>query len=102
MYLVELLLPLYDNDGRAFGAEAFEGVRAELAETFGGVTAFQRSPAVGVWKDDEGEVSHDEVVIFEVMAGKLDHAWWARYRKELELRFSQEKIVARATEFEQL
>ena len=102
MYLIELLLPLYDNDGRAFGAEPFDRVRAELAETFGGVTAFQRSPAIGVWKDDRGEVSRDEVAVFEVMAKRLDRAWWARYRTTLERRFSQEKIVARATEFEEL
>ena len=102
MHLIELLLPLYDNDGRAFGRAAFDGVRGELAKTFGGVTAFQRAPAEGVWKDEGGEVQHDEVVIFEVMAEELDRAWWTAYRRELERRFRQEKIVVRATVFEEL
>ena len=102
MYLIELLLPLYDNDGQAFGREAFDRVRGELAKTFGGVTAFQRAPAEGVWKDEGGGVNRDQVVIFEVMARELDREWWARYRGELERRFRQEKIVARGTEFEEL
>ncbi|HEV2864670.1 MAG TPA: hypothetical protein VGX48_26965 [Pyrinomonadaceae bacterium] len=101
MYLVELLLPLYDNEGRAFGAEALNRVRDELAERFGGVTAFRRSPAEGAW-DEGGAVSIDQIVIFEVMAGALERAWWADYRAELERRFRQEKLVVRATEFEEL
>jgi hypothetical protein len=101
MYLVELLLPLYDNEGRAFGAEALNRVRDELAERFGGVTAFRRSPAEGVW-EDEGGLTRDRVVVFQVMADALDRAWWADYRAELERRFRQEKLVVRATEFEEL
>jgi hypothetical protein len=53
-------------------------------------------------KDESGEVKRDAVVIFEVMAEEVDRAWWSRYRGELERRFRQEKIVARATEFEEL
>ena len=101
MYLVELLLPLYDNEGRAFGEEALNRVRDELAERFGGVTAFRRSPAEGVW-DEGGEMSRDQVVVLQVMAGALERAWWAEYRAELERRFRQEKLVVRATEFEEL
>jgi hypothetical protein len=101
MFLVELLLPLYDNEGRRFGAGEFDRVRDELAEQFGGVTAFRRAPAEGVWKEG-GEVSRDRVVIFEVMADALDRAWWREYRAQLESRFRQEKLVVRATEFEEL
>ncbi len=101
MYLVELLLPLNDDDGRPFGAAALNRVRDELAERFGGVTAFSRSPAEGVWKEG-GEVSRDQIVVFEVMADALDRAWWGAYRAELERRFRQEKLVVRATEFEEL
>ena len=101
MYLVEILLPLYDNEGRRFGAGEFDRVRDELAEHFGGVTAFRRSPAEGLWKEG-GETSRDRVVIFEVMADSLERDWWREYRAELERRFQQEKIVARATGFEEL
>lgn len=101
MYLVEILLPLYDNEGRRFGASEFDRVRDELAARFGGVTAFRRSPAEGVWRDG-GEESRDRVVIIEVMTEELDRPWWRGYREELERRFRQEKMVARATEFEEL
>ena len=101
MYLVELLLPLYDNDGRPFGAAPLNRVRDELAERFGGVTTFHRAPAEGVWKEGRG-VSRDQIVLFEVMADALDRAWWGAYRAELEGRFRQEKLIIRATEFEEL
>ena len=101
MYLVELLLPLYDNEGRAFGPPEFDRVRDELAERFGGVTAFRRSPAEGLWAEGD-EMSRDRVVIFQVMTYTLDRAWWSEYRRELERRFRQEKMVVRATEFEEL
>jgi len=101
MHLVELLLPTYDNDGRPFGAAALNRVRDELAARFGGVTAFSRAPAEGVWEEG-GEVSRDQIVVFEVMADALDRGWWGAYRAELERRFRQEKLIIRATEFEEL
>jgi hypothetical protein len=53
MYLIQLHLPLHDNDKRAFPAQHFDTVRNTLTERFGGVTAFLRSPAVGLWKEGE-------------------------------------------------
>ena len=101
MFLVEILLPLYDNEGRAFGGDAFDRVSDELAASFGGVTAFRRAPAEGVWREGGAE-SRDRVVVFEVMAEELDRAWWRDYREEMERRFRQEKVVVRATTFEEL
>jgi hypothetical protein len=101
LHLVEILLPLYDNEGRRFGAGEYDRVSEELAARFGGVTAFRRSPAEGVWREG-GEESRDRVVIFEVMTGGVERAWWREYREDLERRFRQEKIVVRATEFEEL
>jgi hypothetical protein len=100
--LIQLLLPLYDNRKEAFGREAFERVREELAQVFGGVTAFMSGPAEGVWKEGGRSVSRDEVVTFEVMCERLDREWWSRYRAELEARFRQKLIVVRALEAEQL
>jgi hypothetical protein len=102
MHLIQLLLPLYDNEGRPFGRDYFDRVRNELAHEFGGVTAFRRAPAEGVWVQPEGGVSRDEVVIYEVMAQGLERAWWSRYRRELEERFRQDRVLIRATEWEQL
>lgn len=98
MHLVQLLLPLRDNDGNAFGRDAFDEVRRELTERFGGATLYARAPAVGVWKDDDGDVARDDVLVAEVMADHLDREWWRLYRADLERRFRQEKLVVRALE----
>ena len=47
MHVVQFLLPLRDNERRAFPRADFEKVRTELTEHFGGVTAFLQSPASG-------------------------------------------------------
>ena len=98
MHLVQLLLPIYDNNKRAFPRAYFDQVRQELTHQFGGVTAFVRSPAVGFWKDDEEEITRDDVIMFEVVADNLDQAWWKKYRQELESTFRQETILVRAIE----
>jgi hypothetical protein len=95
MHLVQILLPLYDNDGQSFGEELFTTIRSELTERFGGLTAFTSAPAEGLWKS-EGKTHHDEIVVFEVMAATLDARWWQSYRKNLEQRFSQNSILIRA------
>jgi hypothetical protein len=102
MHVIEILLPLRDNSGRPFDREDFARVREELVEHFGGLTAFTRSPAEGLWEEGEGERSRDEIVIFEVMADWLDRGWWRGYRETLEARFRQDEMVVRAREIELL
>ena len=102
MYLIELFLPTYDNAGKPFPKTEFDRIRQELTARFGGVTAFLRSPAVGLWADDSGEVRRDDLAIFEVMADSLDREWWRNYRAQLEQRFRQDEIVTRASSFEKL
>jgi len=96
MYLVQILLPLYDNKGHAFDAGEYVRLRSELADRFGGVTAYTRAPARGVWKDDSGETTRDDIVIFEVMTADLDQPWWTAFRKQLEARFRQDTLIVRA------
>lgn len=102
MYLVEIFLPTFDNAGNRFPKDAFDRVREELTDRFGGVTAFLRSPAIGLWQDNSGAIHQDEIAVFEVMADKLDRIWWHEYRLQLEERFRQDEIVIRAREFEAL
>ena len=102
MKLMQVLLPLYDNQGQALPKALFDKVREEMRLHSGGVTAFIRSPAVGIWEDEQGAVCRDDVVLFEVMADTLDRAWWDNYRRVLEQRFRQESILIRATEVELL
>jgi len=102
MHLIELLLPRDDNSKENLPASVFDEVRIELTEKFGGVTAFLRSPAQGVWVEGGGGVTSDEIVIFEVMSEHLDRGWWSRYRAKLEKRFQQEQLIIRASQVEQL
>ncbi|HTL00983.1 MAG TPA: hypothetical protein VL243_02120 [Vicinamibacterales bacterium] len=96
-YLIQILLPLYDNHGHPFEARDYNQLRSELADRFGGVTAYTRAPARGVWKDDAtGETQRDDIVIFEVMTDTLDHAWWTSFRRHLEDRFRQDTLIVRA------
>lgn len=96
MYLVQILLPVYDNEGHPFEAAEYLRLRGELADRFGGVTAYTRAPARGVWKDEAGGTSKDDIVIFEVMTQDLDRDWWTGFRKELETHFRQESLIVRA------
>ena len=102
VHLIEILLPLSDNEGKPFAAELHAQVRDELVEHFGGVTAFTRSPAEGLWTEGEGDRERDDIVIVEVMADWLDRGWWRAYRIKLEQRFRQDEIVVRAREVELL
>ena len=93
MHLIRLLLPLYDNEGQRLPAALHDQVFNELAHKFGGVTAYQRSPAEGAWKPPGARVVHDDMVLFEVMVEPLDRQWWSDYRRTLESRFAQEKLL---------
>ena len=95
MYLIQILLPLFDNDGNHFEASLYADVRRELSGHFGGLTAFSRAPAEGLWRAD-GETKHDDIIVLEVMAEGVDTDWWRGYRKNLETRFRQDVIVIRA------
>ena len=101
-FLVQLLLPLYDNSGQRFANARFAQVVDELTDVHGGVTAYLRSPAEGTWAEGGGAVGKDEVVMFEVMVDHLDRDWWSAYRRALEQRFTQEELVVRATAMERL
>jgi hypothetical protein len=102
MHLVQLLLPLHDNHKQAFPTAYFNEVREDLTNRFGGVTAFVRSPAVGLWKQNSDDINRDEVVMFEVLTEQLDKAWWAGYRKQLQDKFQQEELLVWASNISKL
>jgi len=101
-HLVQILLPTHTRDGGVVAAEEFARVRIELTERFGGVTAYSRtSPATGLWKkDDAEEIERDRVIMVEVVVDVFDREWWAAYREQLETRFDQEVVHARALAME--
>src|SRR4051794_10736781 len=101
MYLVQILLPLADNEGKAFSEPTLQGIRTELFERFGGLTAYLRAPALGAWAKDGTEKS-DDIAIVEVMAQTLDEAWWSSFRARLEAMLHQDEVVIRAQEIQKL
>ena len=102
MYLVQLLLPIRDQSGRPFPRELYDSLANELTDRFGGVTAYTRAPAAGVWEEDSGRKVRDDVIIYEVMAAELDESWWKVMRNRLEQRFQQDELVMRAHEIQRL
>ena len=94
-HLIQILLPLFDNGGQPFPRSDYMRVRSELTERFGGLTAFTRAPAEGLWEEN-GETTRDDIVVFEVLTSELDAGWWAGYRRRLEASFRQDSIVIRA------
>ena len=99
--MIQILLPLRDNDGRPFGPHPFEDVAASLSKRFGGITAHNRAPAEGRWERSD-QTLHDDVLVIEVMVDDLDRAWWTEFRRHLEATFRQERVIVRAQEIELL
>ncbi|MGV3660239.1 MAG: hypothetical protein ACO1TE_08635 [Prosthecobacter sp.] len=95
MHLIQILLPLYDNKQHPLDRSLHDEVKMELTDLFGGLTAYTRSPAEGRWSQGARDVK-DDIVVYEIMAEKLDAVWWNEYRHTLEERFQQDKIVIRA------
>ncbi len=120
-HLVQLLLPLFDNIGKPFSHALYARVRTELVAQFGGLTAYTRAPATGLWADDAAaqerepgtepdppeprsapNVVRDDIVVYEVMVDTLDRAWWAAFRQRLQAALAQEELVVRALPVELL
>lgn len=102
MHLVQIFLPLADNDGTPISRGDFSRVREELTEEFGGLTVYSRAPAEGMWEDDGAGRARDDVIVFEVMAEMLDETWWSTYRASLEERFRQDEVLIRALDVRRL
>ena len=102
MFLIQLLLPIRAEDGRPFPREYYDALALALTERFGGVTAFTRAPATGLWEEPSGEKVRDDVVVYEVMAETVDDAWWAETRRHLQEQFQQQELVIRAHQIRRL
>lgn len=96
MHLIQIFLPVRDNNGNAFSKDYYINIREVLVKKFGGLTAYNRVPAEGLWKDEKNNAHRDDIVIFEVMADELDKLWWQKYKQQLEKIFSQDEIIMRA------
>ena len=94
MHLIQILLPISSTPD----AGAFARTREELVNKFGGVTAYSRSPAEGIWTSPDGNRERDAVLMVEVFTEQFHRAWWRAYQHSLAERFGQEEIHIRAIE----
>lgn len=95
MHLIQILLPLTDNAGHPYPNDLLQGIQSELSQCFGGLTAYSRAPAKGVWTRSGGQ-QEDDIVVVEVMAQTLDADWWREFRTRLQQILRQENLVIRA------
>ena len=93
VFLIQILLPVTETPE---SATRFRTTRDELAERFGGVTAYTRSAAEGLWTSPEGDEERDLVVMVEVFTEQFDRTWWGAYGRRLAERFEQKEIHLRA------
>ena len=100
MNLVQILLPLYDKQQNPFPDSYYHDMESELTEKFGGMTAYTRSPAKGLWKEKEDKTVKDDIVVLEVMTEKTDKEFWKQYKTNLEALFQQDAIIIRSSEVE--
>ena len=100
-HLVQILLPVFDNQGRHIPAAHYDQVRTKIIGQFGGLTAYTRVPAEGLWQSGTS-IRKDDIVVVEVMDTELDRSWWQDYQVELEQLFRQDEIVIRAQSYEAL
>lgn len=92
---LEILIPI-PRGREAEAQRLFEALKLELTNSYGGVTAYAQAPAEGLWRDG-GAVTHDRIVVLEVMLEELRAAPWAQLKRDLEQRLGQDEILIRAT-----
>ena len=102
MQLVQIFLPLYDNNKQLFAKSLYDDLRNKLKDRFGGITFYRNTPAEGLWKDEAGKTNYDELIIAEVMVKDLDKEWWKQFKRNLTQIFRQDEILIRCILFEKL
>jgi hypothetical protein len=102
MYLIQILLPLYDNRGRRLPNTLFDDTSRALAKSHGGVTIYTRSPAIGLWNSRGSELKKDEIIGYEVVTPDWRPKLWKNRRKKWEVAFRQDSIPIRASRCQQL
>ncbi|MDB5014326.1 MAG: hypothetical protein JWQ25_2528, partial [Daejeonella sp.] len=85
--MIQVFLPLLNSNKEPLPHKIYIKIREELTDKFGGITAYSRLPAVGLWKENPDKTVKDDIVIYEVMAADLDSDWWKKYKQSLEITF---------------
>jgi hypothetical protein len=95
MNLLQLFIPLTDNQGHQFDQSIFLDLRQQLTDRFGGVTIYSRGPVTGLWKEAENQIIADQMIIYEVLTEQIDLPYWKQFKLHLEDLLQQEQILIR-------
>lgn len=100
-YEIEILLPVYYNDGREVEFEKLDATFEELFGKFHGLrwTPQNPPPYAGLWQS-EGQTYTDLVRTFLIETTHDNNVfrWLHSYKRKLETRFDQIEIYITATE----
>lgn len=91
---IDILLPLYYNDGRKLEEEKFYQTNLELSKRFGGCTALM--PTKGTWIDPENKQVYNDINSgFFTIAPKTDETigFLKSYKEILKERFQQTDVM---------
>jgi len=91
--LVQLFIPLNGRDGKRFPQSWYDELNDELTQRFGGVTVYTRSPATGLWKQEEGKAERDQLLVYEVLTSLAEQAYWQGLKTRLEKQFNQQELL---------
>lgn len=91
--LIQLLVPLYDGEGKRYPARYYSQLQRKLTDKFGGLTIYSRNPAEGFWKEGKSQTVKEEMLVYEVMAVEADPDFWQKLKFTLVEQFDQEEIV---------
>lgn len=95
---IEVFIPLHDQDGIPFPGYLYQHICKQIIKDFGGVTAYTRAPAIGIWEDREHQEVKDDIVIFEIMVSEIDYSYWRQFKKKLVVQFGQKELIIRQSE----
>jgi len=90
--LIQLLLPLQDENGEVFPAARYAKVHKQLIEKFGGLTLYQRNPAEGYWKNGSSKTIKEPMLVHEVLSGAIEEDFWKQLKSSLMKEFRQQDI----------
>jgi hypothetical protein len=98
-YRFEMLIPLADNEGRAFPWPKIERVGNTLLDQFEGCGCQPLAPHLGLWKH-RGIVHREGLLLFTVDSPRSDESldWMVAYKQRLKRQFNQAEIYLAVTE----
>ena len=91
--LIQLVLPAYDPKGKRFPKRHYSQLHRKLTDKFGGLTVYDRNPANGFWKQGGGQTVKEKIIVYEVMAAKVDLDFWQKLKGSLLKKFEQNELL---------